>query len=291
MIVKTPLQAARRQLGYAAEEVIDLLIKRAGMLNIPIMSRTSLKTKLSRWENGHEAVSLPDYRRLFRETYGRTNDELGFPPEPDDGEADELLSRLAAARTVDAATIALFRQQVDTARHVDRRFGAITVLDQLRSTITQIENLLTYSTNPSHRRQLAAVLAEASVLAGWEALDRSAMRQAWHHHERAKAAALEADSPPALRPLNGATSFHPDRPGRTRRRPRTTRQRPPTRRTIRAQTAALVVGRRSWRRSCRHWPTRRSPTCLRRRQFPPAQLPRRSRLAVRTAGAATRSLA
>ena len=35
------------------------------------MSPASLKTKLSRWENGHEAVGLPEYRRLFRDIYGR----------------------------------------------------------------------------------------------------------------------------------------------------------------------------------------------------------------------------
>lgn len=39
------------------------------------------------------------------------------------------------------------------------------------------------------------MLTEASALAGWEALDRNAIRSAWDHHEVAKAAAREADSP------------------------------------------------------------------------------------------------
>ena len=47
------------------------------------MSAASLKTKLSRWENGHEAVGLPEYRRLFRDIYGRTDAELGLPVEDD----------------------------------------------------------------------------------------------------------------------------------------------------------------------------------------------------------------
>jgi tetratricopeptide (TPR) repeat protein len=158
------------------------------------MTATSLKTKLSRWENGHEHVSLPIYRRLFREIYGRTNEELGFPPDPADDETAELRSRLAAARSVNADTVELFRRQVDHARHVDRQFGAITVLDELRATITRLQGLLTYSTGAGQREALAGVLTEAAALAGWEALDRNALDQAWDHHETAKAAAREARS-------------------------------------------------------------------------------------------------
>jgi tetratricopeptide (TPR) repeat protein len=190
----TKLQEVRHTLGYSAGAVVELLSKRAEKLNFSIMSPTSLKTKLSRWENGHEPVSLPEYRRLFREIYGRTNEELGFPPDEDGDEAEELLAQLAIARTVDAGTVELFRQQVEQARHVDRRFGSVTVLDQLRHHIEKIEELLGYSTLRGQREALAGVLTEASALAGWEALDRNAIRQAWDHHERAKAGAREAGS-------------------------------------------------------------------------------------------------
>jgi len=191
----TKLQEVRRALGYSANAVISMMLQRAEKLNYAIMSPVSLKTKLSVWENGHEQVSLSEYRRLFRDIYGRTNEELGFPPESGTDEAEELLAQLTIARTVDAGTVELFRQQVEQARHVDRQFGGVTVLDQLRSNIVQIENLLGYSTLRGQREALAVVLTEASALAGWEALDRNAIRQAWDHHERAKAAAREANSP------------------------------------------------------------------------------------------------
>ena len=194
MMAATRLRAVRDQLGYSSHEVIAMMQRRASTLGIAVMTATSLKTKLSRWENGHEQVSLPVYRRLFREIYGRTNDELGFPPDPDDDEAAELRSRLAAARGVDADTVELFRRQVDHARHVDRQFGGITVLDELRATITRLDNLLTYGTGAGQREALAGVLTEASALAGWEALDRNALGQAWELHETAKAAAREAGS-------------------------------------------------------------------------------------------------
>jgi tetratricopeptide (TPR) repeat protein len=206
-MTSTRLQAVRRQLGYSAEEVIKMVLQRADALRIPVMTPASLKTKLSRWENGHETVSQPAMRRLFREVYGRTNEELGFPPEPDDTDVDELRSRLAVARSVDAETVAAFQHQLDQMRQVDRRFGGITLLDQLRSQIKQVEGLLTYSTAGTLRQSLAVVLADASTLAGWQALDRGALSQAWDHHETAKAAAREAGSLPQLVHATGQQAF------------------------------------------------------------------------------------
>lgn len=183
-----------------------MLLRRASMLGIGVMSATSLKTKLSVWENGHESVSEP-YQRLFRDIYGRTNEELGFPPEQQDSEAFELRSRLAVARTVDAGTVELFRRQVNDARHADQRFGGITLLDQLRSSTKQVEDVLAYGAGRGWRQQLAAVLTEASTLAGWLALDRNAVGQAWTHYERAKAAAREADSTALLAHATAEQAF------------------------------------------------------------------------------------
>lgn len=191
----TKLRAARkRRLGYTQAQAVDDLLRLARVHNIPVMGRTALLTKISVWENGHEHVSEP-YQRLFRELYGRKSDELGFPPEPEDDETDELLARIDLARTVDLAIVQGFAQQVDAARRVDRQFGGVTQLDGLRSLIAQVENLLHYNTVGGLRSALSGVLVEASALAGWEALDRNANRAAWDHHEVAKAAAREADSP------------------------------------------------------------------------------------------------
>jgi tetratricopeptide (TPR) repeat protein len=175
-----------------------MMVKRADRLGESLMSPTSLKTKLSSWENGHEQVGLPIYRRLFREIYGRTNEELGFPPDLEDDEVDELRARVAAAKNVDPEIVDRFRRQVDDARHVDSRFGGITVLDQLRANIKQIEDLLEHSTNYGQRQALATVLGDAATLAGWQALDRAAIRQSWDLHEKAKKAAHEAGSPMML---------------------------------------------------------------------------------------------
>ncbi|MGH3437302.1 MAG: tetratricopeptide repeat protein [Sciscionella sp.] len=201
-----PLHTVRHHLGYTAAQAIDLLTRRAAALNLPTSSKTSLKTQLSRWENGKETPSK-DYRRLFREIYGRTNAELGFPDETDeDPEAAELRSRLAVARTIDSQTVNLFLQQTDHARKVDRRFGGITQLDQLRAQINQVHQLLTHSIG-GLRAQLAGALMEASTLAGWQALDRAALGQAWTHYERAKTAARESTSPTSLTHALGEQAF------------------------------------------------------------------------------------
>lgn len=202
----TKLQSIRKLLGYKADEVIRLVIARAGQLNIPVMSPTSLKTKLSEWENGHSAVSEP-YQKLFRDVYGRTNEELGFPPELEDDDAAELRALLAVSRSVDAETIERFRRQIDDARHVDRQYGGIMLLDQLRSHIKQLDGLLGYSTVRGHREALSRVLTEASTLAGWVSLDRNAIVQAWNHYERAKAAARESGDRAALAHATAEQAF------------------------------------------------------------------------------------
>lgn len=103
--------------------------------------------------------------------------------------------------------VEVFRRQVDDARQVDRRFGGITLLDQLRNNIGQVEELLSFSTIRGHREALAGVLTEGSTLAGWEALDRNAIGQAWQHYERAKSAAREAGSSAMLAHATAEQAF------------------------------------------------------------------------------------
>jgi tetratricopeptide (TPR) repeat protein len=194
----TKLQAARIAQGFTQASLIHAMLTRASVLNIPIAAPASLATMVSRWENGHDQVTDPGYRRLFRDILGRTNNELGFPEEPEDEGLEELRHRLTIARTVDAATIELFHQQIDNIRHLDRRFGAASLLDQLTTHVTEIKRLLRFSPETPLRARLANVLADAATLAGWEALDRGALRRAWRLHETARAAAREAGSPARL---------------------------------------------------------------------------------------------
>jgi hypothetical protein len=70
---------------------------------------------------------------------------------------------------------------IDHTRRLDRQFGGLSQLDQLRTQIDEVEKLLMYSPADGQRTALAGALAEASALAGWLALDRDDHDQAWRH--------------------------------------------------------------------------------------------------------------
>jgi transcriptional regulator with XRE-family HTH domain len=72
----TPLQAARRARGWSQARAVSELVRLAKWKEIHVASAASLKTQLSRWENGHVA---PDYYQgLLCEIYKSTPGELGF---------------------------------------------------------------------------------------------------------------------------------------------------------------------------------------------------------------------
>jgi tetratricopeptide (TPR) repeat protein len=141
----------------------------------------------------------PATARLLEHIFGLSVAELLAPPgNAASDSAIELRQRLSASRQVDAAVIRLLREQLDAIRRLDRQLGAIVAYDEVKTKTAQIDTLQSCSLSPDTRASLAALLAELSALAGWEALDRHAIGQSWDHHERAKLAAREADSPALL---------------------------------------------------------------------------------------------
>ncbi len=68
----------------------------------------------------------------------------------------------------------------------------------MRAHIAHVEELNHHAVRPGVRRMLANVLADASALAGWQALDVGTPRESWEHFERAKSAAREAEDPSLL---------------------------------------------------------------------------------------------
>ena len=111
------------------------------------------------------------------------------------GQDADLLRQITAARSIDRSVVRVLQGETDTIRLLDRRLGAPAVAGKLEAHITHIETSLRYSLRPGNRQQLAAVLADASALAGWQAIDMARLPHAWTHFERATAAAREADDP------------------------------------------------------------------------------------------------
>jgi transcriptional regulator with XRE-family HTH domain len=207
MKAKSRLQAARQALGWGQEKLAKAIIVRCPAFGLPELPIASRKAEISRWENGHVAPEAT-MRAIFREIYGRTNDDLGFAADDTaDAFGEELAERLIIARRVDRQTIALFRDEVDGVRHADRRFGSAARLERLRGQIIEIEDLLRHTLLRRDRSPLAGVLTEASTLAGWTSLDIGALGQAWTHYERAKSAALESGSAALLAHATAEQAF------------------------------------------------------------------------------------
>jgi hypothetical protein len=195
----TPLRRTRAEFGWKVPRLIATLRRCAAQVGMQLGSDKSLKTTISRHENGR-VIPGEDWRKLYRLAYGRTDEELGFldTAPTASNPADDLRHRIATARRVDMELIRQMQQQVHHIRLLDRRLGAPSLLEQTRTVITTLTELVTYSLRPSVRAALSAVLSDAGALAAWQALDVGAVQQAWGHYEVAKTAAREADSPVLL---------------------------------------------------------------------------------------------
>ncbi|HEV7472055.1 MAG TPA: hypothetical protein VGO23_20050 [Pseudonocardia sp.] len=183
-------RAARRwSQTVAARELAALGRERAA----PTASAVSLKTQLSRWENGH-ATPDPPYRALLAELYGTDEAALGLAvPEAGPGPvASPLPAALAEARAIDDAAVELLAEQLRLVARLDHRLGPAGAADVLTALVERLAAVLDHTLVTSRRRAIATLLAEAAALAGELALDRGRPDEAWGLHGRSRAAALEA---------------------------------------------------------------------------------------------------
>lgn len=195
------LSAAR---GWTRTQLISELRRVAREREIQLPGDESLKRMIREWANGHRGLS-DFYADLFAAVFG-----VAFASSPVHGHesesftaadslvTDELAARLAAAAGIDAGLIRLFEDQTQSLRLLDRRLGARGILPQTEAHMTEITDLLAYTTRPGLREPLAAAAAEVAALAGWQALDLGDPDKAWRHHELAKSVAREAGNEAVL---------------------------------------------------------------------------------------------
>jgi transcriptional regulator with XRE-family HTH domain len=81
------LRNARLRRGWSQNEVIDEIVRLAELLEERAATRPSLKTLLSRWENGH-AVPAIHYRRVLSQVF--PGEDLGFRPATDEDARQDL---------------------------------------------------------------------------------------------------------------------------------------------------------------------------------------------------------
>jgi hypothetical protein len=200
---RTVLEQKIRERNQTLEEFIDYVEK---FRHDHKESGTLSLRHLERLIAGHRGDGRPlgplrpATARLLKHIFGQSVTELLAQPaiEHADDPTVELRQRISTSRQVDAAMIALLRDQLDALRRLDRQFGARFTYNEVATKGEQVSVLLSYSLMPGIRVDLAVLLAELNALAGWVALDRGEITSAWDHHELAKCAAREANSPALL---------------------------------------------------------------------------------------------
>jgi transcriptional regulator with XRE-family HTH domain len=197
----TGLRAARVARGWSQTEAARALVALGRAAGAPVAAAASLKTLLSRWENGH-ALPEPQYRTLLGELYDRSPAELGIAGPPEDPATAtapaRLRASLAAAATLDRAGVDLWWQQLAVATRLDDELGAAGAGEVVRAQVEQLDETLTHTPTPAGRAAVAAVLAWTAALAGAQELDRGRPDRAWRRYDRARAAAQEAGLPAAV---------------------------------------------------------------------------------------------
>ena len=143
-----------------------------------------------------DGLDMPEHARIL---LGVGTDEpiTAVTHEPvslsgDESRERDLLRQLASAGNIDTAVVQVLQEETNALRLLDRRLGAPAVAAKLEAHIGHLTVSLHHSLRPDRRQQLAAVLADAAALAGWQAIDMGHMDAAWNHFETATAAAREA---------------------------------------------------------------------------------------------------
>jgi len=126
------------------------------------------------FERTADGLDMPDHARILlglspRQITSRT------PPRgsaaASSGQDAELLRQITAALSIDSTVVRVIQGETDNIRLLDRRLGASAVAGKLEAHISHIETGLRYSLRPGNREQVAHALADASALAGWQAID------------------------------------------------------------------------------------------------------------------------
>lgn len=182
----TPLQAARRELGWKQSRVLSALAAAASAEGVTIAGQASLKTMLSRWENGNGQPD-PTYQRLFCQVYDREPEDLGFAATP------TRLSRSRVTPVVDEETVdyfsAVFKQHV----RADQLMGPQHLVDVVRAQAELLDRILPDAKHGPIRQELVRLSCLYNEFTGWLYQDAGDPDSALLFTERATDRAIALD--------------------------------------------------------------------------------------------------
>ncbi|PWU58076.1 hypothetical protein DLE60_23245 [Micromonospora globispora] len=185
----TPLQRARLEQGWKQSRVIAALTAEARKQGLSVAGQASLKTMLSRWENGG---GQPDavYQRLFCAIYELDHEDLGFG-EPE-GRPGGAASRVAPS--VDVETVDYFRSVFDQHIRADNLMGPHHLVDVVRAQAALLDQILPDAKNEV-RDSLLVLACRYNEFAGWLYQDAGDPPNAMHFSDRAMDYALTIGDP------------------------------------------------------------------------------------------------
>lgn len=184
----TPLQAARTDAGWTQARALLALREAAKEDRVSIANPSSLKTMLSRWENG--ARVDPIYQRLLCKVYNQTPEELGFISE---AEVRKLrVPRVAA--TVHSDMVGYFRNIFTQHIQADSLFGPHHLVDVVRAQAALLDQVL-LNARGDVRDELLQLACRYNEFAGWLSQDSGDPDNAMAFSDRAMDYALEINDP------------------------------------------------------------------------------------------------
>lgn len=180
----TPLQAARLEMGWKAAQVVRALLQEAAAKDLPIATATSLKTMLSKWENGHTQPD-PVSQRLLCRIYGLSPEELGLrnPGGP-------VIHPTRLAPAVGAEMVEYFKNVFAEHLRADNLMGPHHLVDVVRAQTVLLDQMLPNSRG-SVREDLLKLAFRYNEFAGWLYQDAGDPDQAMGYTDRSSEYALE----------------------------------------------------------------------------------------------------
>lgn len=162
----TPLKQARHSHGWSQEQAIVRIETLGRKMGITLPTRSSLRTLLSAFENGHRRVP-EQYRPIFRELYRATDPELGFQ------QAGKILAVPAllevpepgAERPTPEVITYLTNVRAEHAK-VDALLGPRYLIPTVQSQMPLIERLC-HGARGSERDAMLAIAARYAEFCGW----------------------------------------------------------------------------------------------------------------------------
>jgi hypothetical protein len=184
----TPLQAARLELGWTQMQTIRALQQAAADEGVTIATERSLKTMLSRWENGRGGMDELDQRLLCR-VYGQTPVQLGFGRK---NVGEIIVSRVAPA--VGPDMVQYFRNVLTEHLRADNLMGPHHLVDVVDAQTALLDQILP-NARGNVRRELLMLAFRYNEFAGWLYQDACNADLAMRYTDRAMEYAMEIGQP------------------------------------------------------------------------------------------------